>query len=124
MDALTVLLVGVGAAVGAPLRHLADAVVRARLDPVFPWATFAVNVAGSLLLGALVGAAGALPPGLGPLLGTGFCGALTTYSTFGYELVALAERRATPTAVAYLAGSVASGILAAAAGWALAGLVL
>ena len=124
MDALTVLLVGVGAAVGAPLRHLADAVVRARLDPVFPWATFAVNVAGSLLFGALIGAAGALPPGLGALLGTGFCGALTTYSTFGYELVALAERRATPTAVAYLAGSVASGILAAAAGWALAGLVL
>ncbi|MEU6700257.1 CrcB family protein [Pseudonocardia sp. NPDC046786] len=124
MDALTVLLVGVGAAVGAPLRHLADAVVRARLDPVFPWATLAVNVAGSLLLGTLIGAAGALPPELGALLGTGFCGALTTYSTFGYELVALAERRATPTAVAYLAGSVASGILAAAAGWALAGLVL
>lgn len=124
MDALTVLLVGVGAAVGAPLRHLADTAVRSRLDPVFPWATFVVNVAGSLLLGALVGAAGALPPGIGALLGTGFCGALTTYSTFGHELVSLAERRAGTTAVAYLVGSVVSGVLAAAAGWALVRLVL
>nr|WP_085914515.1 fluoride efflux transporter CrcB [Pseudonocardia autotrophica] len=121
---MTILLVGLGAAVGAPLRYLADTAVRSRLDPVFPWATFAVNVAGSLLLGALVGAAGTLPPEIGALLGTGFCGALTTYSTFGYELVTLAERRVTATAVGYLLASVVIGILAAAAGWALVRLAL
>ncbi|MEV1294957.1 fluoride efflux transporter CrcB [Pseudonocardia sp. NPDC049635] len=124
MDPVTFLLVGVGAAVGAPLRYLADAAVRSRFDPVFPWATFAVNAAGSFLLGALLGAAGMLPPEIGALLGTGFCGALTTYSTFGYELVALAERRAGRTALVYLAGSAVSGIVAAAAGWTLARLVL
>ncbi|MBC3189850.1 fluoride efflux transporter CrcB [Pseudonocardia sp. C8] len=124
MTAWSVLLVGLGAAVGAPLRVLADAVARARFGPAFPWGTFAVNVAGSLVLGALTGASAVLPAGVAALLGTGFCGALTTYSTFGHELVALAERRAGSAAVVYLLGSVVTGILAAATGWFLVRLAL
>ena len=124
MTGWTILLVGVGAAVGAPLRYLADTAAKARFGSAFPWGTFAVNVAGSLVLGALTAAAAVLPAGVAALLGTGLCGALTTYSTFGYEVVALTERRAGRVAVAYLLSSVVIGIVAAAAGWALVRLVL
>ena len=48
---MTVLLVALGAAVGAPLRYLVDRAVQARHDSVFPWGTLAVNIAGSFMLG-------------------------------------------------------------------------
>ncbi|GHA96656.1 MULTISPECIES: fluoride efflux transporter CrcB [Streptomyces] len=87
------LLVVLGGATGAPLRYLADRAVQARhgagLPYVFPWGTFTVNAAGSLLLGVLTGAAVSAPAYA--LLGTGLCGALTTYSTFSYETLRLAE---------------------------------
>ncbi|MGW7330230.1 fluoride efflux transporter CrcB [Streptomyces sp. NPDC054840] len=91
------LLVVAGAAVGAPLRYLLDRAVQARLDgpdAVFPWGTFAVNAAACLVLGALAGAAlaGAASSRLQLLLGAGLCGALSTYSTFSYETLRLAER--------------------------------
>ncbi|MDX6354210.1 MAG: fluoride exporter, partial [Streptomyces sp.] len=81
------LLVIAGAMVGAPLRYLTDRAVQSRHDSVFPWGTFAVNVAGCLILGVLTGAAteGAASAHLQLLIGTGLCGALTTYSTFSYE---------------------------------------
>ncbi|MFC9946726.1 fluoride efflux transporter FluC [Streptomyces pratensis] len=87
------LLVVVGGAVGAPLRYLTDRAVQARhgagLPYVFPWGTFTANAAGSLVLGVLTGAAVSAP--VHALLGTGLCGALTTYSTFSYETLRLAE---------------------------------
>jgi fluoride exporter len=113
---MTVLLVVLGAAVGAPLRYLADRAVRSRHDSVFPWGTFTVNIVGSFLLGALVHA----PGSLGALLGTGFCGALTTYSTFGYETVRLLEDKARGFAVLNVVASVAAGLVAAFCGVALA----
>ena len=84
---MTVLLVAAGAAVGAPLRYLTDRWVQARFGPVFPVGTLLVNVAGSIVLGVLTSLAVGHPAMA--LLGTGFCGALTTYSTFGYETVQL-----------------------------------
>jgi len=119
------LLVVAGAAVGAPLRYLTDRWVQARLGPALPWGTFTVNVAGCLVLGALTGAAGAgaASPQLQLLLGTGLCGALTTYSTFGYETLRLAERGARLPAAANAVGSVAAGVAAAFAGAALARLL-
>ncbi|GHJ46710.1 hypothetical protein Cs7R123_40520 [Catellatospora sp. TT07R-123] len=114
---MTVLLVALGAAVGAPLRYLADRAVQARHDSVFPWGTLAVNVVGSFVLGALAG--GAATSDLAALLGTGFCGALTTYSTFGYETLKLAESGAKGYAVLNAALSITLGLLAAAAGYAL-----
>ncbi|WP_328776280.1 CrcB family protein [Streptomyces goshikiensis] len=87
-------LVVVGAVVGAPLRYLTDRAVQTRHGSVFPFGTFAVNTAACLLLGALTGAvlAGADASRLQLLLGTGLCGALSTYSTFSYETLRLAER--------------------------------
>ncbi|KIQ66510.1 chromosome condensation protein CrcB [Kitasatospora griseola] len=116
------LLVIVGAAVGAPLRYLTDRAVQARHDTVFPWGTFAVNVSGSLVLGLLTGAvaAGAASSQLQLLLGTGFCGALTTYSTFSWETLRLAEGGARFYAGVNAAGSVVAGLGSAFTGWAIA----
>ncbi|MEU3554382.1 fluoride efflux transporter CrcB [Streptomyces fragilis] len=117
------LLVIAGAMVGAPLRFLTDRAVRLRLRPdaVFPWGTFTVNVAGSLVLGLLTGAAAAGASGerLGLLLGTGLCGALTTYSTFSWETLRLAEDGSPALAVANALGSLAAGLGAMYAGVAL-----
>ncbi|MEU2688422.1 fluoride efflux transporter CrcB [Streptomyces hygroscopicus] len=116
------LLVVAGAMVGAPLRHLTDRAVQARHDTVFPWGTFAVNVTGCLVLGLLSGAAahGAAPPSLRLLLGTGLCGALTTYSTFSYETLRLAEDGARFLAAANVTAGVGAGLGAAFAGAAFA----
>ncbi|MFJ4201204.1 fluoride efflux transporter CrcB [Streptomyces sviceus] len=116
------LLVVLGAMVGAPLRYLTDRAVQSRHDSVFPWGTFAVNVTGCLILGLLTGAvaAGAAGSHLQLLLGTGLCGALTTYSTFSYETLRLTETGARVYGVANVAASVVAGLGAAFAGVALA----
>ena len=76
---MTALLVALGAAVGAPLRH----VVGHHLDGRMPWGILLVNVAGSFLLGVF--SALALSGSAMALLGTGFCGGLTTYSSFAIQ---------------------------------------
>ncbi|MFJ9584410.1 fluoride efflux transporter CrcB [Streptomyces acidicola] len=116
------LLVVVGGMVGAPLRYLTDRAVQKRHDTVFPWGTFTVNVAGCLILGLLTGAvlAGAASSDVQLLLGTGLCGALTTYSTFSYETLRLAEDGARFFAVANAVASVVAGLGAAFVGATLA----
>ncbi|WP_329496904.1 fluoride efflux transporter CrcB [Kitasatospora herbaricolor] len=116
------LLVVAGAVAGAPLRYLTDRAVQARHDSVFPWGTFVVNVAGCLVLGLLTGAvtAGAASSRLQLLVGTGLCGALTTYSTFSYETLRLAEGGVRLYALANVAGSIAAGLAAVYAGTGLA----
>ncbi|MFF0274857.1 fluoride efflux transporter CrcB [Streptomyces sp. NPDC004330] len=101
------LLVVAGAAAGAPLRYLTDRAARARLGAAFPWGTLAVNTAGSFLLGLLTGVASAQ---VHLLLGTGLCGALTTYSTFSYETLKLYEGGARGRAVLNVAASLAAGL--------------
>lgn len=118
---MTVLFVMLGAAVGAPLRYLTDRFVSARRPGLFPAGTLTVNLVGSLVLGLLAGvtAARVVPTGLTLLLGTGFCGALTTYSTFGYETVRLLERRRAGLALLNVGLSVVVGVAAAVGGHAL-----
>lgn len=108
------LLVILGAAVGAPLRYATDRVVQARHNSGFPWGTFTVNVVGSFVLGVVTGSA--VSPALAALIGTGFCGALTTYSTFGYETVQLAAGGSRLFAVFNALGSVFAGLGAAGLG--------
>ncbi|MGV9213579.1 fluoride efflux transporter CrcB [Micromonospora sp. RB23] len=114
---MTVLLIAVGAAVGAPLRYLTDRAVQSRHTSAFPWGTLTVNVVGSLLLGALVGIP--VGPAVSALLGTGFCGALTTYSTFSYETLRLTRGGHRLLALANVVGSVAAGLTAASVGYTL-----
>ncbi|RSN07240.1 fluoride efflux transporter CrcB [Streptomyces sp. WAC 01325] len=116
------LLVVAGAAVGAPLRYLTDRAVQSRHDSVFPWGTFLVNASGCLILGLLTGAAasGAASSHLQLLLGTGLCGALTTYSTFSYETLRLTETGAGLYALGNVMGSVVVGLGAAFLGVSLA----
>ncbi|MGI5241517.1 fluoride efflux transporter CrcB [Dactylosporangium sp. CA-139066] len=115
---MTLLLIALGAAVGAPLRYLTDRAVQSRHDSVFPWGTLTVNVAGSLLLGLLTGLPAAAP--VTALLGTGFCGALTTYSTFSYETLRLTQEGARFYALMNVVASVVAGLGAAAIGFVLA----
>ncbi|HZT16214.1 MAG TPA: fluoride efflux transporter CrcB [Gaiellaceae bacterium] len=80
----------------------------------WPWPTFAINAGGTLLLGYLATRLQErLPPSTyrRPLLGTGFCGALTTFSTFQVELIDLARHGAGATAAGYAAASVAGGLV-------------
>ena len=117
---MTALLVALGAAVGAPLRYLVDRAVQRRHDSLFPWGTFAVNVAGSFLLGLLAATTLRTPAPVLAALGTGLCGALTTYSTFGYETVRLLNERARGYAALNVVVSIGAGLAAAFAGAALA----
>ncbi|HZO66442.1 MAG TPA: fluoride efflux transporter CrcB [Kribbellaceae bacterium] len=116
---MSVLLVAAGAAVGAPLRYLVDRFVQRQAGATFPWGTLTVNLAGSLLLGLLTAWSGRT---VGLLVGAGFCGAFTTYSTFGYETVRLAEEGALRHAVLNVVVSLGAGLAAAVAGVRLAGL--
>jgi CrcB protein len=97
------------------------ALARAGLSRAFPWTghglpwpTLAVNVAGTLLLGYFVTRLQErLPPSTfrRPLLGTGFCGALTTFSTLQIELIELARHHEAGLAAAYLAATLAAGLV-------------
>jgi fluoride exporter len=115
----TVVWVALGAAFGAPLRYLVDRVIQTRHDTVFPWGTMTANVAGCLVLGFLVAAAARLPSAVEAVLGTGFCGALTTYSTFSYETLRLLEDGARFYAVVYVGASLLAGFGAVGLGWTL-----
>lgn len=116
---MTLLLVLVGGAVGAPLRYLADLLVQSRHDSVFPWGTLTVNVVGSAILGCVLAAAslGQLSSSMVALIGTGLCGALTTFSTFGFETVRLLEEGSALEAGLNVTVSLVAGYLAAAGAW-------
>jgi CrcB protein len=114
----------VAGAVGAPARYLLDDAISSRTQGVFPWGTLAINVSGSFLLGLLTGLAlfHGLPATPRLVVGTGFCGAYTTFSTFTYETVRLAEEGAVNEAVRNALASLVLGAAAAAAGLAAAAL--
>ena len=116
---MTPLLVVLGAMAGAPLRLFAERVAATRRGAGSVAGTFAVNVAGSAVLGFVVGLAEA-PGWVLALVGTGFCGTLTTFSTFGADVVRLLEERALGRALAYVAATVVLGLGAAATGYLLA----
>ena len=96
-----------GGVLGAGIRWaVGEAVETGR----FPWATFAVNVVGASLLGAI--SAMDVRPTLAPAIGTGFCGGLTTFSTFSVEIVELIDTGRPVTAAIYGVSSVATAVAA------------
>lgn len=115
-----VLLVAIGGAGGAVLRHLIDLGVAARVNGDFPWGILAANVAGSFLLGLTLPHA---PPTVALVLGVGLCGALTTYSTVAANVWGLIEERRPRRAGVVLASTVIASVAAAASGTALSGLL-
>ncbi|MER7549975.1 MULTISPECIES: fluoride efflux transporter FluC [Streptomyces] len=119
------LLVLAGALVGAPLRYLLGVDAKFRLHSVFPWGTFAANAGAALILGFLAEAVtdGDLGARLNLLLATGFCGALSTWSTFSYELLTLTSARRLALAAGYLLLTVGAGVGLSFAGSAVANAV-
>ena len=115
MTVLDALLVAVGAALGAPARYLANHWVRERLGGTPVAGTLLVNVVGSFVLGLLVGTGADGAPMA--LVGIGFCGALTTFSTLALEVWDAMEDDRRHHAVANVVVSLALGMGAAWLGW-------
>jgi len=120
-----VVWVALAGALGALARYAVHRVVQLRTTGLFPLGTVVVNISGSLALGFLTGLL--LYQGLAPdarvVVGTGFLGAYTTFSSFSYETLGLLRDDAPVAALVNAFGSVAVGLAAAAAGLGLAGLV-
>jgi fluoride exporter len=108
---VTVLWVALGAAIGAPLRFA----LGKRLDGGFHTGTLVANTAASLLLGLCVG--WSVDGAAYALVGTGFCGGMSTYSSFAVQTRDLGARRG----AAYAVATLGLGLLAASAGFWLAG---
>lgn len=118
---IILLAVGAAAAVGAVARYLLDQYVQYRSPGLFPRGTWLINITGSFVLGMVqgLGARHGLPEQAVAIVGVGFCGAYTTFSTFSYELVHLCEKGQVRNAFLYGASSLAVGLSAAAAGLAI-----
>lgn len=99
-------LVGTGGILGALLRYQISKWMTNAFEMKFPYPTLVINVSGSFLLGWFTKSLGGLFPSLGPapflLLGTGLCGAYTTFSTFSYETLALLREKRTLSALSYI----------------------
>jgi CrcB protein len=116
---VTALWVALGALLGAPLRLFAERVAVARRGRGSVLGTLTVNVVGSAVLGVLLGLR-EVSPAVVALVGTGFCGTLTTFSTFGWDIVRLVEEHAVLRAAGYLTATLVLGLGAAALGYAAA----
>lgn len=115
---------GAAGAAGAVARYLVDVAVGARTRGDFPLGTLAINASGSLVLGVLTGLAlyHGFPATSKVILGTGFCGGYTTFSTFTFETVRLLEEGEVKVALGNIVGTLVAGAGAAALGLALAAL--
>jgi CrcB protein len=118
MSPAVFVLLSLAGGVGAVARFVADGLVRSRISGAMPWGTVLINVSGSLLLGLVTGMLGAqlLSPELQVVLGAGFLGGYTTFSTASVETARLLQERRVLYALGNLLGSLVVGSAAAAAG--------
>ncbi|MEV8041364.1 MULTISPECIES: fluoride efflux transporter CrcB [unclassified Arthrobacter] len=125
MSPLTVALLGLAGGLGAASRFLLDGLIRSRVRAALPVATIVINVTGSLLLGLIAGAVGAhaAPPELQLIVGTGFLGGYTTFSTASFETVRLVQSGRSGLALVNGLGTALAAVGAAAGGLALGGLL-
>ncbi|TWD91633.1 CrcB protein [Neobacillus bataviensis] len=107
------LFVGIGGIFGAIMRFQLGKWITAKTSGVFPIGTFIINITGSFVLGllAVLHLEKEIPEWFWLLCGTGFIGAYTTFSTFGYETIQMLQKRETKYAVLYVSISVFFGII-------------
>ena len=115
------LLVSLAGGVGAASRFVLDGVITHRTPKApFPLGTVAINVVGSLVLGVVVGVTlreqSGIPPEVARILGVGFCGGFTTFSTSALEAVKLWAEDGPDRAAAYTLVTVLASVAAAALG--------
>ena len=109
---MKVLLISLGAAIGAPLRYLIDQRIKSARKFLLPLETLIINVVGSFVLGVTVHRSA----NVGFLFGTGFAGAFTTWSAFALESHDLFKEKRHWVGWSYLGLTLILGVLAAAAG--------
>ena len=109
--------VGIGGAIGAALRFQLGKLISERTDSTFPFGTFLVNLSGALLLGILFALNTRQQVTL--LLGEGFLGAFTTFSTFMYEGLQLFQENEKGNALLYLGGTLVLGLVGFSVGFAI-----
>ena len=119
MTPLVFAAVALAGGLGAAARFALDGTIGSRLHTVFPWATFMINTSGSLVLGLVTALAAGhlLPQELALILGTGFLGGYTTFSTTSYETVRLLGERRYGTSLANTLGTLAAAVGAAGLGY-------
>jgi len=109
----TAVLVALGGAAGALSRYGIGRWAAASLGTAFPWGTLAVNTAGCLLIGLVLGLSASkhlITKEVQVLLATGFCGGFTTFSSFAIELLAQGRAGSMGKAAFYLGLSVLLGL--------------
>lgn len=119
---MIILAVMIGGGLGAVSRFAQDSLITRRWQPTVPWATMSINVAGSLALGVLAGVVihHGVPPEWQTVLGTGFCGGYTTFSTASVDGIRLVQQRRTGWFALYVVGTLLLSAAACAAGLAIA----
>ena len=118
MTAFTVLAVAIAGGLGAVCRYLLSALISRRTTTSFPWGTFAINVSGSFVVGLAAGLAAVslIPAEWRLVVGTGFLGGYTTFSTASTDTLALLRSRRPRAAALYSFGMLAAALAAAGAG--------
>lgn len=108
--------VGLGSGLGGICRYALGVLFVARYGPGFPWGTFVINISGSFLIGLISELVQTRAMGVDPLvrilLMAGFLGGYTTFSSFSFETVTLAQDRDWKLSIAYALGSLLLGVAA------------
>lgn len=106
------LFVGIGGIFGAITRFLLGKWITTKSPAVFPFGTWVINISGSFILGmlAVLHVRNVIPEWSWLLCGTGFLGAYTTFSTFGYETTQMLQKQGARSAMVYVSTSVVLGV--------------
>jgi len=127
MNVQKLLLVGIGGFFGSASRYFLAKTIDDNITRIFPYGTLTVNVAGSFLLGVIYALAlkkVSNPEVVSLVLGVGFCGGFTTFSTFAWENMALLQQKGLTDSILYSATSLVLGLLAVWGGFSIVKLIL